>query len=167
MGALFGLLDFEKQQQQLDTTPANTRPIAIPPTNQIRPRPRPKTKTKKAHTSPTDRQVIPVISNNNKEKKKKASPPTTNSSPRNPPKPLEEELIYVFSTIAELIDDDTVEYIAGMLEEDHSDDDTREFVSAILKEAMPNARAGAVTCDRLFGLIDKIKKQQQQGNVTI
>merc|ERR1712238_552106 len=59
------------------------------------------------------------------------------------------------------------EYIAGMLEEDHSDDDTRELVREILKEAMPNARAGAVTCDRLFGLIDKIKKQQQQGNVTI
>ena len=54
-----------------------------------------------------------------------------------------------------------------MVEEDHSDDDTREFVQEILKEAMPSARAGAVTCDCLFGLIDKIKKQQQQGNVTI
>ena len=33
---LFGLLDFEKQQQQqIDTTPANARPIAIPPTNPI------------------------------------------------------------------------------------------------------------------------------------
>ena len=33
--ALFGLLDLEKQQQQLDTIPANTRPIEIPPTNPI------------------------------------------------------------------------------------------------------------------------------------
>ena len=47
---LFGLLDFEKQQQQLNTTPANTRPIAIPPTNPIRPRP----KTTNTHTPPTD-----------------------------------------------------------------------------------------------------------------
>ena len=76
-------------------------------------------------------------------------------------------LLYVFSTIAKLTDDNTAEYIAGMLEEDHSDDDTREFVCGILKEAMPNARAGAVICDRLFGLIDRIKKQQKQENVTI
>ena len=48
---LFALLDFNKQQQQqLDTTTANTLPIAISPTNTIRPRP----KTKKTHTPPTD-----------------------------------------------------------------------------------------------------------------
>ena len=54
-----------------------------------------------------------------------------------------------------------------MLEEDHSDDDTREFVRGILKEAIPNNRAEEVVCDRLFGLIDRIKEQQKQGNVTI
>ena len=59
-----------------------------------------------------------------------------------------------------------------MLVEDHSDDDTREFVCGILKEAIPNARVGAVVCDRLFVLVDAIKKQQKkeqqkQGNMTI
>ena len=152
-----------------------TPPMAIPPTNTNT-----NMNTKTTHTQPKDRQV-PVISNNNTSTKKKKQqkviplktphemkqsivPPTntirsktrsltTNSPPRNPPKTLEEGLTYVFSTIAELTDDDTAEYIAGMLVEDHSDDDTREFVCRILKEAMPNARAGAVVCDRLFGCV--------------
>ena len=94
--------------------------------------------------------------NTNTNKRKQTIPPktkplTTKSPRRNPPKTLEEGLTYVFSTIAELTDDDTAEYIAGMLVKDHSDDDTREFVRGILKEAMPNARGGAVVCDRLFG----------------
>ena len=59
-----------------------------------------------------------------------------------------------------------------MLVEDHSDDDTREFVRGILKEAMPNTPVVAVVCDRLFVLVDAIKKQrkkkqQKQGNTTI
>ena len=41
-----------------------------------------------------------------------------------------------------MTDDNTAENIAILLEEDHSDDDTREFDCEILKEAMPNARAG-------------------------
>ena len=49
-----------------------------------------------------------------------------------------------------------------MLVEDHSDDDTREFVRGILKEAMPNARVGAVVCDRLFVLVDAIKKPRKK-----
>jgi len=48
--SLFALLDFDKQQQQLDTTTtANTSPIAIPPTNTILPN------TKKSPTQPKDR----------------------------------------------------------------------------------------------------------------
>ena len=35
--SLFALLDFDKQQQQLDTTIANTPPIEIPPTDTILP----------------------------------------------------------------------------------------------------------------------------------
>ena len=85
-------------------------------------------------------------------------PKTQTLSKRNPSKTLEEGLTYVFSTIAKLTDEDIVDYIAWILVEEHSDDDIREFI----REAMPNARAGAVVCERLFGLIDRIKKHQTE-----
>ena len=49
-----------------------------------------------------------------------------------------------------------------MLLENPFDDDTREFVCGIFKEVMPNARVGAAVCDRLFALVDAIKKQQKK-----
>ena len=64
----FALLDIEKQQQQqLDTTTANTPLIATLPTNA---KIRLTSNTKKTHTQPKD-QRVPFISNNNTNKKKK------------------------------------------------------------------------------------------------
>ena len=50
---LFAFLDIKKQQQQqqIDTTTANTLPIATPPTNT---KSRPTLNTKKTHIHPTD-----------------------------------------------------------------------------------------------------------------
>ena len=70
-------------------------------------------------------------------------------------------MIYVFSSIAKLTDEDTVEYIAETVLENPFDDDTREFVGGILKEAMPYRHAGVVLSDRLFVLVDAIEKQQK------
>ena len=53
--------------------------------------------------------------------------------------------------------------------EDPFDEDTREFVCGILMEALSPQFAfdGAIVCDHLFALVDKIGKQFKQGNITI
>jgi len=81
--SLFELFnDFNKhQQQQLDTTTANTPPITIPPTTTILPN------TKKTHPQPKDRQVPVILNNNTNKKKKKAKErDSTKNKNRNPTK---------------------------------------------------------------------------------
>ena len=89
-----------------------------------------------------------TVTNNNKKKQKKTLPPEQT-----------EELAQVFSPLAELIDENTVEYVFEMLVEDPFDEeDTREFVRGILMEALLSQCDvdGAVCCDSLFVLLDGI-----------
>ena len=166
----------EDQQQQTRHTQSKDWQVPVIMNNNMN-KNKKKKKQKKATLKMTH---MPVIIEEDprspKKKKKQATPPKTRSPPntrsplktplpktqtlskRNPPKTLEEGLTYVFSTIAELTDENKVGSIAGMLVEGHLDDDIQEFI----REAMPNARAGAVICERLFGLIDRIKKHQTE-----
>ena len=65
-------------------------------------------------------------------------------------------MIYVFSSIAEVTDEDTAEYIAETALESPFDDDTREFVCGLLKEKLPYRRVGVALGNRLFVLVDAI-----------
>ena len=78
-------------------------------------------------------------------------------------------MTHVFTTISELIDEDTEAYIRILLK-NPLDDDIKEAVCGILKEAMSPKRT-QIVCDGLFRIVDAIqkqerKKQQKQGNMT-
>lgn len=68
------------------------------------------------------------------------------------------------SITVDLLDEDTIAYVSGMLSADPFDDDTRDAVREILVEALSSQDDvvvdGVGVCDSLFALLD-INKQQQ------
>ena len=66
------------------------------------------------------------------------------------------------NTVVNLIDEDTLEYVYGMLLEDPRDEDTREFVCEIIMEALLSQDdvvvGGAGVCDSLFAILDSDKQ---------
>ena len=91
-----------------------------------------------------------TVTNKKKKKQKKAIPLDTQT-----PKEQTEKLAQLLSTVADLIDDDIVEYVFGILLEDPFDEDTREFVRGILMEALSSQFDvdGAVFCVQSFCFI--------------
>ena len=81
-----------------------------------------------------------------------------------------DELAQLICTIAQLLDEDTVDYVHGTLSKDPYDDDTREFVCLCLMEALSSRGVDGVDestlCDSLFALLDFNKQQQQQRDTT-
>ena len=75
-----------------------------------------------------------------------------------------DELVQLIRTAAKLLDEDTVEFVNGMLSEDLYDNDTREFVCEISMEALLSSDVdgvdGSTLCDGLFALLDFNKQQQ-------
>ena len=69
---------------------------------------------------------------------------------------------HAFSTITQLTDEDTEEYILGTLLENPFDDDTREFILGKIKEAMLNA---CVICDCLFALVDVSRNNKRNNKI--
>mmetsp|Transcript_5985 Transcript_5985/g.6714 ORF Transcript_5985/g.6714 Transcript_5985/m.6714 type:complete len:163 (+) Transcript_5985:65-553(+) len=113
-------------------------------------------------------QPIPAITAKNRPKTR---PPTAKSpqTTQTPPKTIAEMMTHVFTTIGELIDEDTEAYIRTLLK-NPLDDDTREAVRGILKEAMSPKRT-QIVCDWLFRIVNanqkqERRKQQKQGNMT-
>ena len=70
------------------------------------------------------------------------------------------------NTVVNLIDDNTLEYIYGMLSEDPCNDDTKEFVHGILMEVLLSQDDvvvdGVGVCDSFCVILDSDKQQQQQ-----
>ena len=124
--------------------------------------------TRTTHTQPKDQQESVILNNNTNKKKKeqkKKIPPKTQAHEE---KVEDFALAQLFFTVAELIDEDIVENVAGTLLENPFDEDTREFIRGIVMEALSSQIdiEKTVVGDSLFAWLDDFNKQQQQGDTT-